>query len=77
MDVSPAAKREPLERVMGIILKFEALRKGARRAAVVGDRSKPCEIIILPCIRYERAVDGGSKPTPQKKKARKRPARAR
>lgn len=61
---------------MGIILKFEAPRRSGRRALTTGDRRTPCEIIILPCIRHERPVQGGPKPTPQKKKSRKRRTRA-
>jgi hypothetical protein len=60
---------------MGIILKFEMPRKRKPRAIVAGDRRGLCQIIILPCIRYERNADGGAKAVPQKKKTRKRRAR--
>ena len=72
----PSAEREPLDRVMGIILKFEVPRKSSRRAVAGSGQRGPCEIIILPCIRYERNADGGAKAGPQKKNARKRRARA-
>jgi hypothetical protein len=41
-------------------------------------RSEPCQIVVLPCIRYERwSEPERAKPAPQKKKSRKRRARSR
>lgn len=61
---------------MGIILKFEAPRNRGRRVHSTADRAAPCEIIILPCVRYEHPADNTQTPKPQKKKARKPRARA-
>lgn len=62
---------------MGIILKFEARRNPRQEAAAVVERHVPCEIIILPCIRYERALDVPAKPKPQKKPRKPRARTAR
>ncbi len=63
---------------MGNIVKFVA-RTGSvpRRAQVNGGLMQTCQIIILPCVRYERTSEVGSKPTPQKKKKAKRRVRSR
>ena len=64
---------------MGVILNFEAYRRDHVRSSASRPRRHGgnCEIIVLPCVRYERWPDGASKPAVQKKKARKRKARAR
>jgi hypothetical protein len=62
---------------MGIILKFDARRKPRREASVANGRRGPCEIIILPCIRYEHSVDAVARPKPQKKPRKPRARTAR
>lgn len=63
---------------MGIIVNFAARRDRApsRASAERGPR-EACQIIILPCVRYERWSDETAKTTPQKKKRSKRRARSR
>lgn len=61
---------------MGAVVNFVARTDRVRRAAPVSGLRPACEIIILPCIRYERWNDDAVKPTPQKKKKSKRRARA-
>ena len=63
---------------MGNILEFVVRHDRVRRRPVlVGGVRPPCEIVILPCVRYERFDDNGSKPTPHKKKGRRRRVRSR
>lgn len=63
---------------MGIILKFEARSRSHVRAPLARmPRTGVCEIIVLPCVRYERWADEGQKQAPAKKKPRKRKARSR
>lgn len=63
---------------MGILLKFEPRAKRThKRPNIDNEMRQSCEIIILPCVRYERELDSGTKPTAAKKKSRKRRSRAR
>ena len=63
---------------MGDIVRFvlRSDRIGRRSAAEAGVRP-PCDIIILPCVRYERSDGDAPKPRPQRRKGRKRRMRAR
>lgn len=53
---------------MGEVVKFVSRTDRARRATPVAGSMPACQIIILPCVRYERWTEDMSKPTPQKKK---------
>ena len=56
---------------MGAVVNFVARTDRVRRAAPARGTMPACEIIILPCIRYERWTDDAAKPMPQKKKKSK------
>jgi len=60
---------------MGIILKFEVPLSRGHRPPAVSTHGEPCEIVILPCVRYEPSVVAAPKRKPEKKKARKPRAR--
>ena len=64
---------------MGSIVKFVARTYSVRRAAPA-EVGAPhvCEIIILPCVRYERRTDdAGRKPSTQKKPPQKKKVKRR
>jgi len=63
---------------MGNIIQF-AGRVSRQRRTQAEDGVRPaCQIIILPCVRYERWSDDSAKPAAQKaKKKAKRRARGR
>lgn len=63
---------------MGNIIQLPARASRPRRARVDGNPGHTCQIIILPCVRYERWASESIAPARHKaKKKTKRRARAR
>ncbi len=63
---------------MGDIVRFVVRHDRIRQRTAAGSSPRQsCDIIILPCVRYERWDDDAPKPTPQRKKTRKRRVRSR
>lgn len=63
---------------MGDIVRLVPRTDRVRWRAAAGGESRPeCQIIILPCVRYERWVEAAPKPTPTRKKRKSGKRRSR